>query len=170
MKPPSPPFDLEAETMKLLAVLSPCAQYVVVASDRYSGKFKCEVTVPAVQLAPFVNHLTQTTLGGSRESQVARVAMPRWLAKASVNDGKTTYLSPAFVDIIESYVLNFIKDDIADVYCKECRKIINTVDLSTRNRRGSGPWSEWTDAWHCQNGHLLYTEDHELHMMRRREP
>lgn len=165
---PLPPFDKDAEAIKLLAVLPPCAQYVVVASDRYSGKYKCEVTIPAAQLGPFVSHLTQSTFGGSQESQVARIAMPKWLASASSNDGKTSYLSSAFIDIIDSYILNFIKKDIADVYCKECGKAIGTIDSSTRNRRVSGPWSEWTDAWHCQMGHLLYTEDHEIHILRSR--
>lgn len=165
-----PPFDRDAEAQKLLVLLPLCAQYVVVASDRYFGKYKCEVTVPAAQLVAFVSHLTQSTFGGSRESQVARVAMPKWLARASFNDGKTSYLSPAFVDVIDSYVLNFIKEDIADVYCKECGKTIGTIDSSTRNRIVTGPWSEWTDAWYCQSGHLLYTEDHEMHILRRHAP
>lgn len=169
-EPPSPPFDRDAQATQLLSALPPCTQYVVVASDKYSGKYKCEVTVNATDIAPFVKSLADSTFGGSRESQVARAAMPLWLSRASPNDGKTSYLPASFAEVTDAYVLNFIKDGIADIYCHECRKSIADIKSATRNRKVTGPWSEWTDAWRCQAGHLLYTEDHELHILRRREP
>lgn len=169
-EPPPPPFDREAQATQLLAALPPCTEYVVVASDRYSGKYRCEVTVRAKDIAPFVKRLAESTIGGSRDSQVARVAMPRWLKDASPNDGKTSYPSAAFAEITDVYVLNFIKDGIADVFCKECDRSIAEIEPATRNHKVTGPWSEWTDSWRCPAGHLLYTEDHEIHILRRREP
>ena len=169
-QPPSPPFDREAQATLLLASLPHCTQYVVVASDKYSGKYRCEVTVSATDIAPFVKSLAESTFGGSRESQVARTAMPRWLSRASPNDGKTSYLPTSFAGITDAYVLNFIRDGVADVYCKECRGNIADIKSDTRNRKVTGPWSEWTNEWRCKSGYLQYTEDHEMHILRRREP
>jgi len=169
--PPSPwppPFDCEGEAVQLLATLPPCAQYVVVASDKYSGAYKCEVTVAAAYLAPFMSDRTQWSSGGTRESQVARAALPRWLQNASTTDEKTSYLPPSFVKEIDDWVLNFIRDGIADVYCKECQKSIKNIESATRNQKATGPWREWTAEWRCQSGHLLYTEDHEMRLFPRR--
>ena len=167
---PPPPFDRDAQVTQLLAALPPCTQYVVVASDKYSGKYRCEVTVSATDIETFVKSLAESTFGGSRESQIARAAMPRWLKSASPNDGKTSYLPASFAEVIDAYVLNFIKDGISDIHCKECGRSTADIEPATRNHKVTGPWSEWTDAWRCQAGHLLYTEDHEIHILRRREP
>jgi hypothetical protein len=167
-KPPSPPTCSVAQATQVLDSLPPCTQYVVVASEKYSGKYRCEVTVTASDIAPFIKNLCDSTFGGTKESQLARFAMPRWLGRASLNDGKISYLPASFVEIADPYVLNFIKDGIADVYCKECGKSVVDIKSATRHRKVTGPWSEWTDAWRCQAGHLLYTEDHEIHIMRSR--
>jgi hypothetical protein len=162
----APSFDPENEAAKLLAILPPCSQNVVVASDRYSGKYRCEVSVPASHLMPFVEKLVSSTIGGSQESRVARIALPRWLRSASTDDGKSSYLPPQFVDILDVYVLNFIMNGVADIYCKDCGKKIDYINQNDRNQQGGGPWSEWTSSWRCPEGHLLYTEDHELHILR----
>lgn len=83
----TPPFDPEREAARLLASLPPCTKKVVVASPRYSGKYRCEVIVDAARLAPFVERLCQSTLGGSQQSQVGRTAFPNWLRGAPENLG-----------------------------------------------------------------------------------
>lgn len=166
----SPPFDRAAQAMQFVAALPPCTQYIVVASDKYSGQYRCEVTVSAMDIAPFVKSLACATSGGSWESQIARIAMPIWLNQASRNDGKTSYLPASFVEVVEAYVLNFINDGIASIYCKECGRNTTDIESTTRNHKTTGPWSEWTEAWRCQAGHLLYTADHEIHILRRAEP
>ena len=90
--------------------------------------------------------------------------------KRFTDDGKTSYLPASFAEVIDAYVLNFIKDGISDIHCKECGRSTADIEPATRNHKVTGPWSEWTDAWRCQAGHLLYTEDHEIHILRRREP
>lgn len=168
-EPRNPAFDCEAQAAQMLSALPPCTQYVVVASDKYSDKYNCEVTVNAADIAPFVQTIAKSTSGGSRESQVARAAMPRWLSKASPNDGKTSYLPASFAEVTDAFVLNFITDGIAGIYCNECRKSIVDIQSATSNRKVTGPWSQWTDEWRCQAGHLLYQEDHEVHFIRRRD-
>ena len=166
----SSPFDAQAEAVKLLAVLPPCSQNVVVASPRYSGNYRCEVSVPANRLTVFVRRLSESTFGGSQESQVVRAAMPLWLERASL-DGKTSYMPQDFFENINAYVLNFIKDGNAEIYCNDCGTVIRDLKEQTRNESRSGPQSEWTSSWRCPSGHLLYTEDHEVRFIyARREP
>jgi len=105
---PSLDFDLDKEVGKFISSLPQCSQHVVVASDRYFQKYHCEVFVPAVKLAPFVRSLSDSTLCGSRESEVALKAMPQWLDGASNTDGNAIYLPNLFVEIVDTYVLNFI--------------------------------------------------------------
>jgi hypothetical protein len=163
-----PSFDIDALTAQFLSSLPPCTEYVVMASDKYSEKYKCEVTVNAKNIAPFVKRIAGHTIGGSVESKVSRAAMPIWLDSASQNDGKTSYLPTSFAKITDAYVLNFIHDGIADIHCNECGRSINRIDEDIKNLNVSGPWSEWTDSWYCQAGHLLYSEDHEVHFLRSR--
>lgn len=168
--PRTAPFDHQAQARQALESLPPCTQYVVIASSKYSGKYRCEVTVAAADIAPFMKNVAASTFGGSKQSQVARTALPVWLANASFNDGKTSYLPRMFADELDFYVLNFIKEGIATVFCNDCGLSIDEVQTSIRNRQVTGSWSEWTDSWKCQAGHVLYTEDQEMHILRRREP
>lgn len=165
-----PPFDPQLAASSLISALPPCTQHVVVASHRYSGSYRCEVTVPAEYLASFARRHAERTIGGSRESEAARVAMPTWLSRAS-RDGKSSYMPLPFVQILDAYVLNFIKDGVAAVYCNDCGGVVREFQEQSRNESRAGPWSEWTSSWHCPRGHLLYTEDHEVHFVyARREP
>lgn len=159
-----PPFDRDAAITALLSTLPPCTQHVVVASHRYSGNYRCEVTVPAEYLADFARRHAERTIGGSRESEVARVAMPIWLTRAS-RDDKSSYMPQPFVKNVDAYVLNFIKDGSASVHCNDCGAVVREFQEQTRNESRAGPWSEWTSSWRCPHGHLLYTEDHEVHFV-----
>jgi len=160
--------SVEQEVLATLAALPPCGGRVVIASPRYSGNYRCEVTMPALKLAEFVEHLNSSTFGGNFQQRVARSALPKWLRCAEAVDRTTSYLPALFFDVVSSYVGNFVADGSASVYCPDCKKVIAGVVNQARNRQQSGPWSEWTVGWKCPAGHLLYTEDHEMHVLRRR--
>jgi hypothetical protein len=167
---PTPPFNVEIEAARLLNTLPPCGPLVIIASPRYSGNYRCEVTVSAEVLAPLVNRLAKSTTGGSQESEIARTAFPRWLHLAGRSGTATSYLPPSFAKVISAYVLNFVNDKTATVFCPDCQKSVEHIQQVTRNQQMSGLRSEWTDGWTCPYDHLLYTEDHELRILRRREP
>jgi hypothetical protein len=167
-KPAPPPFNLEREVAELLATLPPCGARVVVASPRYSGNYRCEVTVTALTLAPFVAKLSRSTFGGTRQSQIGRAVFPRWLSDAPREGSNTSYLPPLFVQQIASYVGNLVEDGSANVYCPDCRRFVDDVEMQSRNREVRGPWSEWTEGWRCPEGHILYTKDQEVHILRSR--
>ena len=166
--PSSPPsqHDLESESARLLATLPPCAPLVVIASHRYSGNFRCEVTMPATVLGPLVAKLSQSTFGGTTEMRIARLAFPQWLRTAPQEGSTTSYLPPLFVRQIAPYVDDFVVDRVATVICPDCGGAIREVHMGSRNREVRGPWTEWTDGWRCALGHLLYTKDQEAHFLR----
>lgn len=163
------PFDADREAAGMLAALAPCSQYVVVASSRYSSNYRCEVIASVAALRPLVEQLVARSSGGPRPSQVARRAMPQWLRAADTADGKTSYMPPPFVGVVDVYVLDFVMNGTAIVRCNECERVVDHIDRQERNANTTGPWSEWTASWKCPQGHLLYTEDHELHIVRSRE-
>ena len=161
-----PRFDPAEGARVLLASLPPCTEHVVVGSPRYSGNYRCEVTVSSTFLAEKTRRDAESTFGGSSEQKIARIAMPMWLERASHPDGRTCYMPPSFVENIDVWVANFVRDGVARVYCPDCGAFVSDLEKSTRNQRTAGPWSEWTSSWRCRNGHLLYAEDHEVHILR----
>ena len=163
---PVPLFDAERDASAFLATLPPCSQYVVIASPRYSGNYRGEVIGEAAAMLSFVERLTASTMGGSETSQMARKALPQWLRAASKDDGRTSYMPAPFVATLDSYVMNCILYGRARVHCPECGGEVDHVDQQQRNEKTLGPWSEWTDSWRCPRGHLLYTEDQEIHFVR----
>ena len=167
---PIPPFDLNRAIAACIHDLPPCAPRVVIASPKYSGNYRAEVIVDSKHLAEFVEHLNSATSGGNIESQVNRTAFPIWLKKANASGTNTSYIPLKFVAVIRDYVLNFVSEGTASVFCPDCQTVVERIDRKTRNDERTGPWSEWTEGWRCPSGHLLYTEDHEIHIQRRRTP
>ena len=140
-EPTPPPFDLEREVAECLKALPPCAPRVVIASPKYSGNFRAEVTVAAQPLAEFVEHLNMATSGGTRASKVGRTAFLRWLRKAATAGTNTSYIPSNFEEVVSSYVLNFVGNGTATVYCPDCQSAVASVDRRTRNEEHTGPWS-----------------------------
>lgn len=127
--PPPPPFDLEREVSACLQALPPCTPRVVIASPKYSGNFRAEVMVAAESLAEFVERLNTATSGGTRASKVGRTAFPRWLRKVARTGMNASYIPPNFVEVVSSYVLNFVRDGTATVYCPDCRSVVADIDM-----------------------------------------
>lgn len=165
-----PPFDPESEISKLLALIPQCSQYVIVASNLYAKNYRCEVLVPATRLIPFAEiHASSVIDYCCCESDVAKVALLKWLHSASTNDGKLSYLPPPFVSIFNGFITDFINDGSAKIYCLECGHAIDHIDREEQNRITSGgTWACWTEVWLCPEGHLIYKQEHEMHFMRRR--
>ena len=171
IKPAPPPaFDLKLAIAECIHDLPPCAPSVVIASPKYSGNYRAEVIVDSKHLADFIEHLNSATSGGNIESQVNRAAFPIWLRKANNSGKNNSYIPLKFVKIIHDHVLNFVTDGTASVFCPDCQTVVKKIVRENRNDKRTSPWSEWTEGWRCPSGHVLYTEDHEIHILRRRAP
>jgi hypothetical protein len=157
-----PPFDEKAEAKRLLQTLPVCSSHVVIASPKYSEYYRCEVVMPARALVSFADRTRESTFGGSYASRTAREALPEWLLAASPMDARTSYMPVEFAEVVRSYVLDFIHDGTASVYCQDCKSFIEKIIETQSNPKAYGPriepTSEYTASWECPAGHRLYQE------------
>lgn len=166
-EPPS--FDIEKVVGRYLLNLPPCSAKIVVASPKYGDQhYRCELIVDADGLLPWAEHHAQAVWSSDQEEQAARQALPVWLRGANLSDPALTYVPTYFVEVLRPYALNFINEGISEVFCPVCRQVVEDIVMKKLNERREGTWSWWTDEWYCPKGHLLYREDHELHLHLRR--
>jgi hypothetical protein len=162
-----PPFFFENAVGKYLLTLSPCTAKVVVASPNYGDQhYRCEVIADAARLTPWAEHHAEAVWSLDNDEQAARKALPFWLRGANV-DVAPSYIPPLFVAVLRPYALDLINEGIAQVLCQECRRIVRDIAMKKLNESYAGSlWAQWTDEWHCPSGHLLYREDHDIHIHR----
>lgn len=160
-----PPFDEKAEARKLLHALPPCSKFVVIACPKYSHHYRCEVVMAARDLLAFAERARESTFGGTYASRTAREALPEWLRNAADSDS-TSYMPLDFAAEVQSYVLNFIHDRSAKVFCPDCKSYTDSMVEKRSNERSYGPsiepTSEHTSTWECPVGHHLYEEHHKF--------
>lgn len=162
-KQPEPAFNLGQSASNFISQLSQCTASVVIASPQYASQYKCEVIVATTKLAPFVSSVCQATSGGNRDQQIARTAFPVWLRNANLEIRRSCYLPIGFTEIVNPYILNFVTDGAAHIFCVECDSVVTNVTMNKSNESHSGPYSNWSDEWLCPKGHHLYSEDQEIH-------
>jgi hypothetical protein len=92
------------------------------------------------------------------------MALPIWLRGFDSSNLIPSEIPSAFSHVLRPYILDFIHNDIAAVTCVDCGCIINDIAMTRKNDRRVMTWSWWTDEWYCPEGHLLYRQDHELHL------
>lgn len=161
-----PPFDTEKAVGKYLLEMPRCTARVVVASPRYDDKhYYGEIIVDAEGLLPWSEHHATAAWSSRRDEQAARQALPIWLRGADRSDRTPTYPPEPFIAVLEPYTLDFIQKGIAEIICLECGGIPCDVTRNKSNERSAGrSWHWWTDDWRCEQGHLIYHEDHEMHL------
>jgi len=141
----APPFDPDLAAASLVNSLPRARSMSSSLHTGTRGTIGVGSLSPAEYLADFARRYAERTIGGSHESEAARVAMPTWLSRAS-RDGKSSYMPLPFVQNVDAYVLKFIKDGAASVYCNDCGAVVREFQEQSRNVSRAGPWSEWTSA------------------------
>lgn len=163
-----PEVDIEKAVGEYLLKLPRCNRNVVIVSPKYGEThYTCEIVVAADDLVPWAEHHADTW-SSNQEEQAARKALPIWLHGAKSEDNSASYVPHFMYEVLRPYVLNFVNDDIAHIYCLECQSFVSYVQMEKLNEKREGGWSWWTDVWRCHKGHQLYYEEHELHMLLRR--
>lgn len=150
-----------------LKTVQPCSDFVLVASPKYSGKYRCEVVVRRTNLLPHAIQVRDSTFGGDVNDEVARIAFPIWLDRIDTTVTSPTPLIPQFFDLVDQYVPNFISKHQASVFCLDCKQTVTQVRTEVRNEEASGEHGEWTSSWRCPVGHNLYSEDHKTRLILR---
>lgn len=161
----SPPLDIDKTVGRCLQSLPLCTAKVVVASPNYGDQhYRCEVIVDVDGLLLWAEHHAQSVWSSNQELQAARKALSLWLQGANRSDLAPSYVLPSFVAVLRPYAPNFVNQRIAHIVCPDCDRGIEDIERKGLNQQRTGAWLAWTDEWHCPKGHLLYREDHELHL------
>lgn len=164
-----PEFDIEKAVGEYLLKLPRCGEYVVIVTPKYGEThYTCEIVVAAEDLLPWAEHHADAVWSSNQEEQAARKALPIWLRGAASTENSTSYVPHFMYEVLRPYVLNFVNEDSAQIYCLECQSIVTDISMEKINEKQAGDWSWWTDIWTCPKGHRLYYEEHELHIHRRR--
>lgn len=162
---PVPVFDIEKAIGNYLIQLPRCSSSIVVVSPRYGEQhYRCEVVLDVALIIDWAEHHASAVWSSNRDEQAARLAIPFWLRGFDDSNARPSDIPKAFSDVLRPYVLDFVREDIAAITCLDCGCLVNDIVMTRKNERRAHTGSWWTDEWHCSNGHLLYREDHELHL------
>lgn len=161
-----PPYDYEKAVGKFLLALPRCSSKVIVASPKYDSEhYFGEVAVDTVKLIPWAEHHSTACWSSCKEQQAARLALPLWIRGADPEDVSPTYLLEPFMRVLLPYKLDFVMKGIAEISCGVCGSVTKDVQRDQLNKRNAGrSWKWWTDKWICPEGHVIYQEDHEMHI------
>lgn len=158
-----PEFDMEKAAGEYLLKLPRCKRNVVIVSPKYGeAHYTCEIVVAAEDLLTWAEHHAGAVWSSDQEEQAARKALPIWLRGANSAENSSSYVSHFMYKVLRPYVLNFVNDGSANIYCLECQSFVAGVQMKKLNEKSAGNWSWWTDIWTCPGGHQLYYEEHEL--------
>jgi hypothetical protein len=147
--------------------LPPCSEFLTIASPWHSGNYRCEVVVRSQYLLPLSLRARDGTFGGQLQEEIARFALPTWLDRVDRTCNGPTTLPWQFFSEVDKYTEDFIQKNQASVFCLTCKKTVTHIQTSKRNEDYSYNRGEWTSSWQCPEGHDLYSEDHEVRLLRR---
>jgi|SRR5690554_5925354 len=100
--------------------------------------------------------------------EFAAAALPVWLERAKLDVDTVTAVPKPLSSVL--WLINvegLIRDSVAEVFCPDCGRYSAEVRLSTEGREETHSWLRGTRIWRCMQGHTLYRENIELHIMRR---
>lgn len=162
-KPEPPRFDLEHAVGAYLLELPRCPARVVIASPRYDPKhYVGEIIANPQLLLPWAEHHAKAVWSLACQEQAARRTLPIWLRGADMTQADSAYLPNPFFQVLNHYIGSLISNGAAVAHCPECDRDIPDPVMEQLNKRMDGLWQCWTAEWRCDQGHLIYREDHEL--------
>lgn len=153
------------ELIDYLSRLDRCCAQILLAGGDYDDKYTCEIRIAAKDLLPWAQNHSHRVHGFGM-SQVARLALPRWLSAAEPSSEQVTYLDEHMHDIIEHYIGDLVEDGTALVHCTDCGHEAVSPSTEQLDKKQFMDEHWWTDVWKCPAGHLLYKEDHHLRFFR----
>jgi len=168
-KKPEPELDLEKAVGKYLLNLPRCHKNIVIVSPEYDKTHHtCEIIMSAETLLPWAEQHADAVWSTDQEVQAARNALPIWLRGFDTSTNTTSYVPHFIYKVLEPYILKFVNDGTAKIFCLECQSYITDVHMDKLDEKNIGGYSQWKDVWKCPQGHMLYQEEHEMHISTRR--
>lgn len=159
-KPPA--FNVDEAVGRYLLDLPRCPAEVVVCSPKYDPKhYWGEVIADAKALLPWAEHHASAVMSLYGPHQAARFALPIWL-RGTEPGGDPAYLPEPFVSVVSPYRHDFIEKGIARVTCSRCSRTVTRVGMQKLDKVMIGATTRYTEEWRCDEGHLIYRENHEI--------
>lgn len=165
--PPLPTYDVEKAVGAYLLKLPRCSSLIIAVSPKYGDQHhRGELILDVVALLPWAEHHAESVLSSDKEEQAAIRALPLWLRGAALDDSHITYVPHSFAQILRPYAEDFIVKHIGMMACPDCRRVVKNVTMKKLNEHSAGAvLHSWTDEWLCPEGHLLYRQDQQIHMV-----
>lgn len=149
----------------LLRTLPQSSGRLLVAGSAYGdNRYRGNVVADVEAFLPWIDHHARAVVSSSSPEQTARLVFPEWLRNADLSNRSLTHLEAAFRNAIDAWVPDLIGKNIAVVHCLECETEWRQINNEKRNQVRAANWSWWTSRWYCPEGHLLYEENHEMHL------
>lgn len=158
---------LTSRAEDFVAGIQPASDFVLVASPRYSGKYRCEVVVRSRNALAQAEKSRDSTFGGDPAQVLMRHALPIWLERTKQEEKSPSIMPLPFQALLDPWIGNFIERGEASVFCLDCNQTVNSIRTGMRNEHSAGNRGEWTSSWRCPSGHNLYAEDHEVRLLLR---
>lgn len=159
-----PPFDIEKAVGHYLLTLPRCTNRVLVVSRSYLDKcYNYELTIDAASLAAWSVKHEKGAWSSYGPMQAVRKTLPLWLHGADLSDNAITFPPKEFFSLLHEYQETFLNMGGAEIYCHECHQVVENVAKKRTELSPKEIFECWRTEWHCQHGHLLYTEDHAAH-------
>lgn len=150
--------ECEANVMRLPQASS----RIVIGSPRYAPtKFNCEVLVATSHLLSWLeDHYSKCSVSSNAQVLIL------WLRKANPNSEQATYLNSELFAAIEGYEEYFIDAGVAEVVCPACSGSHHTIVREQIDEEIGGSWHSGTVFWRCPQGHKIYEDQFEHHVLR----
>ncbi len=133
-----PEFDIKKRVDEYLLKLPQCSRSVVVVCQKYQEThYRCEIEVAAEKLLPWAVNHSYTVSSTHLEEQAARIALPVWLSRKNSQENSSSYIPFLMHKVLRPYVLDFISDGIADVYCIECKSYVTDIYMQKLDKKSS---------------------------------
>jgi tetratricopeptide (TPR) repeat protein len=148
-----------------------CSMKVVIASPRYGGTdYTCEITVDTRDLLPWAKSHASGVWSSNKEAQAATEAFPVWLQEADLLVAEPSYIPHLIYEDLRPWIGNIIRDVPVKIFCFECQCFVDVDSIQKEQKdvsRSAGGWVRGTTIWTCPNGHQLYYDKTEVHLLLR---
>lgn len=162
-------FNINQAAKMSLDRISTCTRYVAVIFPKFNEiSYNCIMIVDSTNLLAWSKKLSKSW-SSDKEIEVGKIVLSAWLDNARLDDNSISYVPKFIYNILEPYSLDFLKEGFAMIFCLECREFVSHINYTSISSDSNidkkyGGWFSFTTIWECPIKHMLYQQDHDIHI------